>query len=79
MQPGCGRSSPEWTTIPANNLFTNVNGKTQNGLQGEYFNNIRLTGEPVITRVDHQIDFGWTLYSPDPKINYDFYSVKWTR
>jgi len=75
--PGCGRISPEWTTIPANNLYTNVNGKTQIGLQGEYFNNINLTGEPVITRVDHQIDFGWTLYSPDPKINYDFYSVKW--
>ena len=77
-EPGCGRSSPEWTTIPANNLYTNVNGKTQNGLQGEYFNNIQLSGEPVITRVDHQVDFSWTLYSPDPKINYDFYSVKWT-
>ena len=76
--PGCGRTSPEWTTIPANNLYTNVNGKTQNGLHGEYFNNILLTGEPVITRIDRQINFGWTLYSPDPKINYDFFSVKWT-
>ena len=76
--PGCGRSSPEWVTIPSKNLYTNVNGKTQNGLQGEYFNNVRLTGDPVITRVDPQINFGWTLYSPDPKINYDFYSVKWT-
>ncbi|KAA9036545.1 beta-glucosidase [Ginsengibacter hankyongi] len=75
---GCGRISPEWLMIPPNNLYTNVNGKTQNGLQGEYFNNIQLTGEPVITRVDRQIDFGWTLYSPDPKINFDFYSVKWT-
>ncbi|MEO8415642.1 MAG: glycoside hydrolase family 3 C-terminal domain-containing protein [Ginsengibacter sp.] len=75
---GCGRTSPEWVTVPATNLYTNVNGTTQTGLQGEYFNNIQLTGEPVIARVDHQIDFGWTLYSPDPKINYDFYSVKWT-
>ena len=25
-----------------------------------------------------EINFGWTLYSPDPKINFDFYSVKWT-
>ena len=76
--PGCGRSSPEWVTIPSVNLITNVDGKTQNGLQGEYFNNIQLTGEPVITRIDQEINFGWTLYSPDPKINYDFYSVKWT-
>ncbi len=76
--PGCGRSSPEWITVPGTNLYTNVNGKTQRGLQGEYFNNVQLTGEPVMTRIDHKIDFGWTLYSPDSKINYDFYSVKWT-
>jgi beta-glucosidase len=55
-----------------------VHGETKNGLQGEYFNNIHLTGEPVITRIDIRINFGWTLYSPNPKINFDFYSVKWT-
>jgi len=75
---GCGRNSPEWVTVPSANLFTTVNGKTQNGLLGQYFNNIQLSGEPVITRVDKEMNFGWTLYSPDPAINYDFYSVKWT-
>lgn len=75
---GCGRNSPEWTTVPATNLFTSANGKKENGLLGEYFNNIQLNGKPVITRVDDKIDFGWTLYAPDPVINYDFYSVKWT-
>ncbi len=75
---GCGRNSPEWVSVPSANLFTTVNGKTQNGLLGEYFNNIQLSGKPVVTRVDNEMHFGWTLYSPHPDINYDFYSVKWT-
>lgn len=76
--PGCGRSSPEWVAVPSVYLFNTVNGTMQNGLLGDYFNNINLAGKPVITRIDKEINFGWTLYSPDPKINYDFYSVKWT-
>ncbi len=75
---GCGRSTPEWVTVPSANLFATVNGEKSNGLLGEYFNNVQLTGKPIITRIDNAIDFGWTLYGPDPAINYDFYSVKWT-
>ncbi|MEL6538727.1 MAG: glycoside hydrolase family 3 C-terminal domain-containing protein, partial [Bacteroidota bacterium] len=37
------------------------------------------SGDPTLTRTDEKIDFGWTLYSPDPeRINYDWYSVRWT-
>ena len=75
---GCGRHSPEWVAVPSADLFTTVNGRTLNGLLGEYFNNIQLSGKPVVTRVDNEMNFGWTLYSPHPDINYDFYSVKWT-
>jgi beta-glucosidase len=75
---GCGRNSPEWVTVPSGNLFTVTNGKKENGLLGEYFNNTQLNGKPSVTRVDNEINFGWTLYSPHPDINYDFYSVKWT-
>ena len=74
---GCGRQSPEWTIIPSNNLSTTWKDKTEEGLLGEYFNNIQLNGAPVITRVDQQMNFGWTLYGPHPDINYDFYSVRW--
>lgn len=48
------------------------------GLIGEYYDNIGLTEPPVFTRVDPEIRFQWTLYSPDPlKLPYDFYSVRW--
>ena len=75
---GCGRNSPEWVTVPSVNLFTTTNGKTVNGLSGEYFNNVQLKGNPAVTRIDDEMDFGWTLYGPHPAINYDFYSVRWT-
>ncbi|UKJ05879.1 glycoside hydrolase family 3 C-terminal domain-containing protein [Solitalea lacus] len=76
--PGCGRSSVEWVTIPSENLSVTVNGKKENGLLGEYFNNVNMTGKPAVTRIDKEMNFRWTLYSPHPDINYDFYSVKWT-
>jgi len=66
--PGCGRESQEWTVIPANNL----------SLTGEYFNNLTLSGPPVVTRIDRAINFQWTLSAPAPEINHDFYSVRWT-
>lgn len=76
--PGCGRKTEEWTTISADYLSNNNNGKQQPGLKAEYFNNVALSGNPIITRTDNSIDFNWTLFSPDPKVNLDFYSVRWT-
>jgi beta-glucosidase len=77
--PGCGRELTEYETIPEKYFSTVVDGKKTNGLKGEYFNNVSLEGKPALTRIDPQIKFRWTLYSPDQnKINYDFYSVRWT-
>jgi beta-glucosidase len=75
---GCGRNSPEWTFVPSSNLSFMADDKKDTGLWGEYFNNIQLSGRPVVTRLDREINFGWTLYSPHPDINYDYYSVRWT-
>jgi beta-glucosidase len=76
---GCGRTSPLWTTVPSSNLFhSSDRNKSEPGLLGEYFNNIQLSGSPTLSRIDEEINFGWTLYSPDPKINYDSYSVRWS-
>ncbi|WP_301926160.1 glycoside hydrolase family 3 protein [Ferruginibacter sp.] len=74
---GCGRNSPQWVPVAATNLSFTSNGKTEAGLLGQYFNNVQLSGAPVLTRIDKEINFGWTLYSPAPEVNYDFYSVKW--
>jgi beta-glucosidase len=74
---GCGRHTPEYVTVPSANLFTEADGKKENGLLGEYFNNVQLSGQPVLKRRDNEINFGWTLYGPAPEVNYDFYSVQW--
>ncbi len=81
--PGCGRESPEWTLIPSNFLSTTskdqsgTNKPQPHGLTGEYFNNLTLSGPPVLTRIDKAINFQWTLSAPAPEINHDFYSVRW--
>ena len=76
--PGCGRISNEWTPVPAEWLSTMANGKKENGLQGTYFNNITLSGNPVLSRTDAAIDFQWTILPPAPSVQSDFYSVRWT-
>ena len=47
-------------------------------MQAEYFNNITFSGNPTLNELIKQINFSWTLSSPDPKINLDFYSARWT-
>jgi beta-glucosidase len=76
---GPGRESTNYVTIPREQLYHYEGGEQKAGLQAEYFNNITLEGEPALTRIDPLIDFRWTLFSPDQeKINYDFYSARWT-
>lgn len=75
--PGCGRETKEWNVIESKYLSCLSNGKLK-GLYAEYFNNITLEGKPALTRVDDNINFNWTLFPPDAKLNPDFYSVRWT-
>ena len=67
---GPGRSSREYVVVPAERFAS--------GLKGEYFDNPQLDGQPLVTRTDARIDFGWTLNSPARGIPYDWYSVRWT-
>lgn len=68
--PGPGRVGREPVAVPAAAL--------RPGLTGEYFDNIRLEGHPVIVRRDERVDFGWTLSSPAPGLARDWYSVRWS-
>lgn len=75
---GLGRTAVDYAAIPESQFFHLVDGKRQAGLKAEYYNNIKLEGEPALSRIDANIDFRWTLFSPDPsKINYDFFSARW--
>ncbi len=45
----------------------------------EYFDNITLTGPPVLSRSDAAIDFDWADGSPGPGVPSNKFSARWTR
>lgn len=49
-----------------------------NGLFATYFDNQHLEGSPVLTRIDPGVNFNWKEGSPDPEINPDRFSVRWS-
>ncbi|MBW6537234.1 MAG: glycoside hydrolase family 3 C-terminal domain-containing protein [Mariniphaga sp.] len=61
--------------IPGEFLVTE-NGEP--GVVGEYFDNARLEGEPVFTRLDKNIDFYWESHAPSPVLPDDDFSIRWT-
>ncbi|MGQ7871231.1 glycoside hydrolase family 3 C-terminal domain-containing protein [Sunxiuqinia sp. sy24] len=75
---GVSLHSTDYETIASEYLSTTNEGQTGKGLKGEYFSNIKLEGKPQVNRIDNQIQFGWTLFSPHPDLAYDWYSVRWT-
>lgn len=64
--------------IPAAHFRTTNDGKAVAGLTGEYWANIDRQGTPVLTRVDANVDFQWTLNSPGRGIPFDWYAARWT-
>ncbi|WP_392532513.1 PA14 domain-containing protein [Nostoc sp. C117] len=65
--------------IPQSQLYSQVNPSVGNGngLKAEYFDNIDLTNLKV-TRTDAKVDFFWGSGSPDPLIDSDTFSARWT-
>jgi beta-glucosidase len=74
---GGERKVDHFSNVPSENLSCMENGKSEKGLIGEYFSNPKFEGNPVMTRRDGTIAFGWTLFSPNPKIPYDWFSARW--
>lgn len=53
-------------------------GSNEHGLTGQYYNNEKLEGTPVATRVDPRIGFEWTAGTDLTEVNKNYFSVKWT-
>ena len=49
-----------------------------NGLSGQYYNNMTLSGSPVLTRNDATISFNYNGNSPASGVNATQWSAKWT-
>lgn len=48
------------------------------GLTGEYYNSIDLSGTAVLTRIDPMVDFSWGTGTPGSPVNADIFSVHWS-
>ena len=47
--------------------------------QAFYYNNKTLSGSPVLVRNESDINYDWGGSSPDPSVNADNFSARWTR
>jgi hypothetical protein len=48
------------------------------GIKAEYYDNVNLTGQPTLTRIDETINYDWGTQSPDELISEDSFSIRWT-
>lgn len=47
--------------------------------EASYWNNMSLSGTPVLQRSEANLDHSWGAGSPDPLVNADGFSARWTR
>jgi len=47
--------------------------------QASYWNNMTLSGSPVLVRDEADLNYDWGNGSPDPRVNADHFSARWTR
>jgi RHS repeat-associated protein len=60
-------------------LDYNSPARSRTGLAAQYWNNQDLTGDPVLSRVDQNVDFSWGTGSPSAgTVNSDNFSARWT-
>lgn len=72
-----GAAVHEIATPPADTTYTAVFTGPRHGLMATYFDDRNLS-QPVLTRVDPNVDFNWGQGSPAPGIGRDTFSVRWT-
>ncbi|MFC6653162.1 glycosyl hydrolase [Paenibacillus rhizoplanae] len=51
---------------------------SRNGLRGQYYGNMDLSGTPLLTRNDSTIQFNWHGNAPASGLPKDSFSVRWT-
>lgn len=75
-QRGCNLTKEMQALNPIpGKFFESLNN--EEGLSAEYFQNETLEGEPVLTRIDPDINFNWRLDSPADEIESNHFSARW--
>lgn len=57
--------------------FGKVEGTNETGMKGEYFDNMKLSGKPALTRIDPMINFNFGTDSPASGLPDDHFSIRW--
>jgi beta-glucosidase len=73
-----GSSLVEGLAMPIEHTALHPARGSGDGLTGEYFNNKELSGKPVLTRTDRNINFNWDKVVPVPGLQRNNYSVRWS-
>jgi len=68
---------PFLEAIPKEFLFTDETLSTH-GLKAEYYRDSTFTGDPVISRIDEEVDFEWWDKGPGEPVNGDDFSAVWS-
>jgi len=69
---GSGNTSSATLTIAAQNL------PPENAFRAEYFNGMTLSGSPAAVETVPEVNFNWTVFSPDGVITPDHFSGRYT-
>ena len=64
--------------MPIEHTALNPTTGTGHGLSAEYFNSADLSGQPVLTRTDANINFNWDKVAPVAGLSRNNYSVRWS-
>lgn len=54
-------------------------GSSDPAWQAAYWNNVNLTGRPVLQRSESDLNYDWGAGSPDPSVRADRFGARWTR
>jgi len=55
-----------------------LSSENRPGLNGEYFENLDLSGKPKAVRIDSSVNFNWGPGNPLNEIGNDRFSIRWT-
>ena len=73
-----GSTLVEGLAMPIEHTALHPASGSGDGLTGEYFNSTDLSGTPVLTRTDRNINFNWDKVVPVDGLQRNNYSVRWT-
>ena len=73
-----GSSLVDGFAVPIEHTALHPAAGAGDGLTGEYFNTKEMTGQPVFTRIDRNINFNWDKTIPVAGLQRNNYSVRWS-